>query len=508
MRRHRQWLLLGVAVVAVSLLATAMTGPVRHAVQIGGDEGFEVSKGLLVAKGYKLYKVVWDDQPALHTVLLATAFKLFGASIAVGRSVAVCFGVSFLAGFFVVVRGSSGRIAAFVAVLCLSCSPHVLELVVSVMLEAPAVGTALWALWPILRWKGDRQPHWLVLSGSLLALALQIKLTAGVAAPAIAAEVLFAAPVEGSGMGVKKVMSSLALWAGSLVCAYFGLNWALGGVGYDLLWAEHFSSQALGRLSTARGATFWPRLLLDHSEATLGAAAAVCVSMCRRDCRCLSFPLVWMATVTLVHFEHRPWWWYYYLHFAVPLAWLSGYAVAKLHQMVTPGGEWGRRSSLQRRSLLVVTALLVLTLAAVGSARFIREVARIRALPLAERSLLVSKMKQYAPGTKWVYTRSTIYAFHAGLLIIPELAVLPMKRFWSGQITQHQIFDILKHRAPEQLLLSKSLLPHDQERFLAAEFTLVYEDDDHFLYVAKALAGSSAVPPSLMGTGAWRPLLP
>ena len=36
------------------------------------------------------------------------------------------------------------------------------------------------------------------------------------------------------------------------------------------------------------------------------------------------------ATAVAVHLYNRPFWPYYYLHFAVPVAWLTGYAVGEL----------------------------------------------------------------------------------------------------------------------------------------------------------------------------------
>ena len=41
--------------------------PLRTAVQIGADEGFEVAKVTLCLHGHKLYSEVWNDQPPLHT---------------------------------------------------------------------------------------------------------------------------------------------------------------------------------------------------------------------------------------------------------------------------------------------------------------------------------------------------------------------------------------------------------------------------------------------------------
>lgn len=50
--------------------------PLRSAVQIGADEGFEVAKATLCLHGHKLYSEVWNDQPPLHTWLITQVLKL------------------------------------------------------------------------------------------------------------------------------------------------------------------------------------------------------------------------------------------------------------------------------------------------------------------------------------------------------------------------------------------------------------------------------------------------
>jgi hypothetical protein len=47
----------------------------REAVQIGADEGFELPKATLVINGHPLYSEVWDDQPPLHTHLVAWTLR-------------------------------------------------------------------------------------------------------------------------------------------------------------------------------------------------------------------------------------------------------------------------------------------------------------------------------------------------------------------------------------------------------------------------------------------------
>src|SRR2546426_948862 len=37
--------------------------PIKTAIQIGADEGFELAKATLCLKGYQLYTEIWNDQP-------------------------------------------------------------------------------------------------------------------------------------------------------------------------------------------------------------------------------------------------------------------------------------------------------------------------------------------------------------------------------------------------------------------------------------------------------------
>jgi 4-amino-4-deoxy-L-arabinose transferase-like glycosyltransferase len=469
----------------LAALAAGTAGPVRTAVEIGMDEHAEVIKGLVWAKGFSLFAQVWNDQPPLHTVLLGLCFKGFGATIEVARTLAAAFGLSLLAACWVLVRRRCDILAALVATVCLLVAPQVFELSVSVMLEVPAIGTALWALWPILQWQERRQLAWLVLSGGVFAAALQIKLTAAVVAPALVVEVVLGAQRLTKASRVKEAARALGIWGGSMAGAYIGLVAALGTVPLDVLWASHFSPQTLAQ---AKSLAFSQRLVLEHTEVVWAAAAGLLLLSWRCDWHRMAFPLVWLLTVMLVHLEHRPWWSYYYLHFAVPLAWLSGYGMAELLRIAwaMPADRtlWMR---LQTYGGIGLASLLLALVAAYGGDRLIAEVERIRELPRVEESALVAKMRQYADRTRWVYAQQNIYAFHAGLTVVPELAVLPRKRFWSGQITNEQIWATVKRYRPEQLLLGDGPLDVGIREFVQVGYTRVYEDGANALYVAKSL---------------------
>src|SRR5947207_8276105 len=73
--------------------------PLRTAVQIGADEGFELAKATLCLNGYQLYTEVWNDQPPLHTFLITQVLKHF-SSIAGPRLVTSVFTAILLSAIF------------------------------------------------------------------------------------------------------------------------------------------------------------------------------------------------------------------------------------------------------------------------------------------------------------------------------------------------------------------------------------------------------------------------
>jgi hypothetical protein len=67
------------------------------------------------------------------------------------------------------------------------------------------------------------------------------------------------------------------------------------------------------------------------------------------------------------------------------------------------------------------------------------------------------------------------------------LAVLPHKRFWSGQIREDQVWATIKRYRPEQLLLEADDFGPGSREILEAGYRLVHAEAGLGLYVAKAL---------------------
>ncbi len=514
---------LGVWIMVVTLLR-GIGGALFSAFRIGLDEDFELTKGWLWAVGIPLYDPLWNDQPPLLTVLLGSLFRMFGPEITVARSAALGFGLALWAGTTVLVGRLAGPFAAAVATFALISAPGVFFLSLSVMLEVPAFALALWALWPLHRWQDavaapppsehgehgragaavghpadpscwsrfvERLPawHWPLLSGLLLALALQIKLTAAIAAPALMIEWWFGTATPKHLHEPRLRMKMLGVWTTSLCGGYAGLALLIGHIPPSVLWDTHFSSAVRG--ASADDPNAFPHWCFqrDYTDVLLSAGLALLVLVGQRRWGVLRFPLTWLVTAVVVHSLHRPWWQHYFLHFAVPLAWLTGAGVAALFQLAR-GALANERQSQHRWGILWLwgAAGLLGALLTWGGERLWQQALWICHLPRADESGLVAQMRRYAAHTRWVFTRETIVAFHAGVRVIPELAVLPSKRFWSGQVNQEQIWEIVRRYLPDQLLLTDADLTLEARFFVERHYDTVFQEGAYQLFVRKGLS--------------------
>lgn len=466
----------------LTLLALTTAETVRSAIQIGGDEPFEVTKGLLWAKGYPLYKQIWNDQPPLYTVLLGTFFKLSGVDIGAARLLAEAYGIILLTSCFFLVKRTCGAVSGYVAVLGLLVSPRVFELSISTMLEVPAIATALCALIPLQQLKEDSKTRWLVLSGILFGIALQTKLTAAVFAPALVIEISIVCREGAFGRWLRTSFKSLLIWCGA-VALTFTLCGAALGCNYNQWWTSHFSAHTAEATAASRYA-FSPRVFLEHIEALWGLAAVPLVLVIRRDYDKVAFPLVLLITVVIVHALHRPWWSYYYVHFALPLSWLTGYAIGGLLENVWRGTTLGPLRTRSTAFIGAVYSSIVISLLLLnGGTRLFSDVSRIRGLPRATDCDLLLEMRKYSRLTKWVYTRETMYPFFCKLAVIPDLAVLPAKRFWSKQITAKDIPTLVANYRPEQILFGNGKISDELKDLVIGAYTLAYNDGNYLLYI-------------------------
>lgn len=117
------------------------------------------------------------------------------------------------------------------------------------------------------------------------------------------------------------------------------------------------------------------------------------------------------------------------------------------------------------------------------------EAAALRGRERLDSSPVLAAMKKYSSRTHWAYVQFSyeIYAFHAGLPMPPELAMVSLKRFWSNQISNAEVVQVCRKYGTEEILLKKAAMPEEWTEFLKSGYTIVYQDQEWALYVANGL---------------------
>ena len=84
--KGRSWNWLGWSLLVPALFSLVFAfHPLWNALAVGGDDGFELCKSLLLARDPAAATQMWNDQPWLHTMLVAFLFKVFGPAAGIVR---------------------------------------------------------------------------------------------------------------------------------------------------------------------------------------------------------------------------------------------------------------------------------------------------------------------------------------------------------------------------------------------------------------------------------------
>jgi hypothetical protein len=613
--RKYTWVLLALI---LSFLAIESFVPMRTAVQIGADEGFELAKATLCVHGHRLYTEIWNDQPPLHTFLVTEILKHASGSVLGPRLLTVAFSVLLLIAVFSIVRRVSGPLAASLTTAMIIMSPGFIELSSSCMLEIPALATALGAIALLCgkkvilqeETKGTKEENsrstqpsppghahincgpasrrygLLVVAGVVFGLALQMKLVPIIYLPVAGLIVLLQEWGERS--RVNRVVLQVGLFGIGLVVGYLGSDLLIERGAYlthfQQSWKSHFGTvKASPEYGSPSEHPFDWSVLVKNWDVTVPAiiGAFVLIRGLRKVCThprrnesggkelaltpalspkemeragatpdaqfaraslrmnavrngrrrmdertgqandastspggdrrsegelssyaALIVPLAWLALTFAVFGFHKPWWAYYYLHTAIPLCWCAGIGIAFLIGRVRGAkpeksheAAAGRRGNPQARTpalrrLGAAVALAAFGICSVGwmGARVYLQVANLRRAPQVENSPVITQMNRFKPFTDWLYADKPVYSFQADIPMVPSLAVMPVKRLWSGELNNEGIRRELVKSKPGLIVLLNDGRDVPFKDLLDAEYQMVYMDSDNRMYALKGIA--------------------
>lgn len=456
----------------------------HSAVEIGGDEGMEFQKAFLASAHPQSLNQMWNDQPYLYTWLCASLFKIFGASPIIPRILTMACVYVLLLLLPKLIRLPASPLRTGITITLFLTWPTVFSLTPVGMCEVPAFCLSCAACALFLSSNSEQRGVQAAAAGFLMAMAINLKLTAAITLPALAFALLFE-PVQR-----RNLIMGFASLGGGLILFWL----TLPASSLDMLWGTHSrADQAIRVLNGSVGK--WNPYELFDSPSHLAAAILGLVYLFKdRKLGKGAFALGLLATAVVIHLVHRPWWWYYNVHFGVPFSLLGGFGLERALGALAAKARAQEEIALPTMQenalwpLLGVTLCLSLWLGFSVPTTATR-VHELRQLPTRQKSELLAKLREISPRAKWAYSpKGLAYLFGAGINVPPELIVLSQKRFWAREINHQGVIATVARYKPEVLLLTSppESDPAPWPSFVAENYTLVYQDPGFYLFEKRA----------------------
>ena len=465
--------------------------PFRQIFEMGKDEGGQVMKALLLARGYSLYSEIWSDQPPVLTYLQAAGIRAFNADVDDARVLVMLLSTALLAAAAHTLRLNWGLGHALFGVVLITLLPFFTTLSAAVMVGLPAISLAVVALAAHVAWHRQRKELYLVLSAFFLALSIFTKLFTVILAPIFALGLLLDERARlGKSIAWRDLLRPALVW--SLFFAAFSLAAVLlmiGPANLGQLLFTHLNARDMVLVNLPISwwlRDSWPILLL----AGVGSLFTIL------ERRWLSLYLIaWVVSAYLLLTVHRPVFYHHQLLVTVPAAMLAGIAAGEAFRWIPRMIR--SRLFLNERTLLSVLALagfaaslalrLPLTLPDFYRAPQFQKKAANSTWP-EQQQMFLTKMANHAPETHWIVTDLPMYAFRAGLVNPPYLSFITAKRLYTGELTEEKIIAVIAQYRPEQVMIGRREFPM-VKAYLQADYRLLYDRGKRYLYLRKDLKG-------------------
>jgi 4-amino-4-deoxy-L-arabinose transferase-like glycosyltransferase len=492
-RHRRVFSLITLTALLLTFVGLVLLLPLRTTIQLGGDEGFELAKATLCLKGYKLYVDVWNDQPPLHTFLITQTLKHISPSILGPRLITAGFASLLLMAMFLMSRRINGLAIAALTTGLVIASPGFLTLGASCMLEVPCVSCSIAAMTVLFlgnRWRWRMNE---VLTGVLFGAACEIKLIGAVFLPVAATIVWLNQRNEMEGKprsrlnSWKRLIPSLFVIGTSMAVSFVVIDWLVEHGAFikhfQQTWTSHFGGTKSFEYGSPKDHPFdWAILLRDWDASVPALAGIVFCAFQFRKSPMLLLPMGWLIFDLALFSTHTPWWSYYIVHLAPPLCWCAAIGIGEVLKLA----NWRRRRA--------AFGLVVVFLAGGGwwmGMRLYLQVQNVRHSPQTYGTLALTEIQRFKPFTQFLYADQPIYSFHSGVPMPPDLAVVMLKRLWSGDMTNAKITDELETNKPGLILLANDTRVMPFQHLLQTEYRLVYQDAIHRLYALKTIANKA-----------------
>jgi 4-amino-4-deoxy-L-arabinose transferase-like glycosyltransferase len=465
--------------IVVALLFFAFTFsyyPFREKLQFDSDEGLNLMRSMLVAKGYPLYREVSSDQPPLFNHLLAILFRVTGFEVNPARVFVLLFSTLLVWACSQFLQLTSGNLAAILFLPLVILVPQFLRLSTSVMIGLPSLALAVVSMVFVVFWHENRSRLWLVLSGFALALSVLIKLFTGFVAPIFLIGITAAMYFDGRGGSISwKSFRPALIWSLSFAGLALILGFALvGPQNIAAITSPHMAAPVTEELAGS-GYTMNAHLRAAVPLLLLGMFGAA-FSLYKRNWLIL-YPLGWAALAYVLFSFYSPVFYHHQLLITIPATMMAAAAVGEGILYLT---HVRSSADLMRVQTLlgagaVIGFILVSTNYWSALDRDLMNSPRLTDFSLRATSgklKVLRVMSEYFDQTNWIMTDMPMYAFRVGRPMPPNVATFSSKRLATGSLTEEDILTAMRNYQPEQVLMARFEIP-SLEAYLQENYTLI-----------------------------------
>lgn len=387
----------------------------------GWDEGFYLQAGWLVAMGYRPHAEIFFSQVPGFAWLLGALYALAGHKVEGFRLAVVLAGAVSLVVVAWLATAAIGRTAGVVSAWLMTLNPKFQDLTRIVEADSLALPFMLLAVSLVVAYRRGKAPRLLtaVLSGLVLGLGTQLKLSAGLGLPLLVGGILQRGRL-------KDAAACLGAWAFT-----FGIVLLLSSPGDAVAQFLVFQSRGTATYGVNVAANFGQIvsfLWVDRGLVLLALAGVVIPS---RRHFLYAAALGWLGLLGVFYLFKSPLYDHNLVTLIPGLVLLSGLAAQNL------ASGWGllegrriRRSNVVLAALVTAYIVLIPRLVAMDLITKDDEDAALRAV-----SFLVGTV----PPGSWVVADEPMVAFRAKLPVLPHLADASNYRLATGYLTAAEL---------------------------------------------------------------------
>lgn len=484
---------LPILIAAIFLAFTFFYFPFGQKLQFDTDEGLNLMRSMLVSLGYPLYSQVSSDQPPLFTHLLAFQFRLDEPDVYRARLLVLLFSTLLVWSGAQFLQLTSGNLAAILFLPLVILAPRYLNLSVAVMIGLPSIALAVTSMLFVAVWHQKRSNGWLVLSASMLALSVLIKLFTGFVAPIFLAGITLSEYLDKRPELSWKLLRPAFLWSACFIG--LGVVLVLSMVGFQNLWLILFPPLSAPSLQVFQSEFF---SMNTHLRAAVPLLLLGCLgtamTIYRRKWLRL-YPFAWAVVAYGLFSVYSPVFYHHQLLITVPMAMM---AAAGIGDGISSLWSLRRPSDLAR--FQTVLGIIILAGFIWTSTMYARELdrellnsPRVRNAELeatAGKLKVLNLLNEHVDQTNWIVTDVPMFAFRVNRPVPPVLATFSSKRLATGSLTEEDIMDAMREYQPEQVVMSRFKIPVLEE-YLEEHYTLMGAPEDYRVFLRNDLVLAS-----------------